>query len=231
MRAEQTSVDSLSLVTQTLTQESICREGFRILLVLAALPAIAQAPSKSSLLTTQIWPNQNAPMRLHRIAPDATVESTNWSGYAVTGSDFTDAEGSWIQPKADCSATPNSYAAFWVGIDGYSDTTVEQTGTLIECIGTTAEYYSWWEFYPLNSIQIISGFKVSPGNKIDASVTYNGTEFTVTLRNETTGKSFTHSGKVSGAKRASAEWIAEAPASSTGILPFSDFGTGRFGSN
>jgi hypothetical protein len=35
-------------------------------------------------------------LKLHRIAPDATVESLNWSAYAVTGSSFTDAEGSWI---------------------------------------------------------------------------------------------------------------------------------------
>jgi hypothetical protein len=203
--------------------------GFRLLLVLAALPALAQAPSKTPI--TPIWRHQNAPMKLHRIAPDATVESTNWAGYAVTGSGFDDAEGSWIQPKADCSKTPNTYAAFWVGIDGYSDTTVEQTGTLVLCSGTTASYYAWWEFYPLNSVQIISGFKVSPGNKIDASVTYNGTEFTLTIRNETTGKSFTHSGNVSGAKRASAEWIAEAPSSSTGVLLLSDFGTAKFGSD
>lgn len=202
-----------------------------ILLFLAALPAMAQAPSKNSLLTTPIWLNQNAPMKLHRIAPDGTVESNNWSGYAVTGSDFTDAEASWIQPKADCSKTPNTYAVFWVGIDGYSDSTVEQTGTLVICSGTTAQYYGWWEFFPLNSVQIISGFKVSPSNKFDASVTYNGTEFTVTLRNETTAESFTHSGKVSGAKRTSAEWIAEAPANSSGILPLSDFGTASFGSD
>jgi hypothetical protein len=206
--------------------------GLRILLVLAALPALAQGPSKNSLFTSVIWLNQNAaPMKLHRISPEGIVESENWAGYAVTGTGFHDAEASWFQPKADCSKTPNTYAVFWVGIDGYSDTTVEQTGTLIWCNGTTAQYYGWWEFYPLNSIQLISGFKVSPGNKFDASVTYNGTDFTLTLRNETTGKTFTHSGAVSGAKRTSAEWIAEAPSSSTGILPLSDFGTAKFGSH
>lgn len=198
-----------------------------ILLVLAALPAMAQAPSKQSLQTLI----QNAPMRFHGLAPDGTVLSDNWSGYAVTGSDFDEAEGSWIQPKGDCSKTPNSLAAFWVGIDGYSSTTVEQTGTLIYCDGTTAYYYGWWEFYPTNDIQLISDYKVSPGNKIDASVTYNGSEFTLTLRNEATGKTFTHSGKVSGAKRNSAEWIAEAPSNSSGVEPLSDFGTASFGSD
>lgn len=66
---------------------------------------------------------------------------------------------------------------------------------------------------------------------MDASITYNGSEFTLTLRNESTGKIFTHSGEVSGAKRSSAEWIAEAPTGSTGVLPLSDFSTTSFGSD
>lgn len=113
----------------------------RVFFILAALPALAQAPKKNSLSTVIARNQHAAPMKLHGFAPDGAVESDNWSGYAVTGSGFNDAEGSWIQPKADCSKTPNSYAAIWVGIDGYSDSTVEQTGTLIYCNGTTAEYY------------------------------------------------------------------------------------------
>src|SRR5262245_53546689 len=49
--------------------------------------------------------------------------SSNWAGYAVTGADgsVTDAKGSWIVPSVICSASaPDSYSAFWVGIDGYS---------------------------------------------------------------------------------------------------------------
>jgi hypothetical protein len=72
---------------------------------------------------------------------------------------------------------------------------------------------------------------VSPGDEISAEVSYNGSQFTVTITDETTKKSFSKTGTVRGAQRSSAEWIAEAPCCtrSGGSLPLSDFGTVRFG--
>ncbi|HMK82584.1 MAG TPA: G1 family glutamic endopeptidase, partial [Candidatus Bathyarchaeia archaeon] len=61
------------------------------------------------------------------------VDSTNWAGYAVTGTDVSDVVGTYIQPAVSCSSQ-TTYVATWVGIDGYSSSTVEQTGTLAECI-------------------------------------------------------------------------------------------------
>jgi hypothetical protein len=203
-----------------------------ILVVLAVLPALAQVPTSPVTLAPgeQIAPFQHAPMKLHGVprTPGA-VESENWSGYAVTGSDFTNAQGSWEVTKVDCTKTPNAYAAFWVGIDGYSSDTVEQTGTLAYCNGTTPVYYAWYEFYPAASVEI--PVPVHPGQKISASVTYNGTEFTTTLTNETTGKTYSKNGTVPTATRSSAEWIAEAPCCTTtgGILPLADYGVGPFG--
>jgi hypothetical protein len=170
-------------------------------------------------------------LRPERIINGVTVsDSTNWSGYAVTGSSFTYAKGSWTVPSVNCSTTPNTYAAFWVGIDGWSSSTVEQTGTDSDCDGKTASYYAWYEFYP-NPSEEISGFTVSPGNHISAEVSYSGSTFTVTITNETTGKTYSKTGKVSGAARSSAEWIAEAPCCTNrgGILPLADFGTVDFG--
>ena len=67
---------------------------------------------------------------------------------------------------------------------------------------------------------------------MSASVTYSGTQFTIKITNVTTGKSFSKSSRVSGAKRTSAEWIAEAPCCTRGggILPLADFGTVDLGS-
>jgi hypothetical protein len=158
-------------------------------------------------------------------------DSTNWSGYAVTGSAFTTAKASWIIPTVTCSKTPNTYSSFWVGLDGWTSSTVEQTGTDSDCDGSRASYYAWYEFYPAASV-LISSVPVSPGNKMEASVTWvSGTEFTVSITNESTGKSFSKTGRVSGAQRTSAEWIAEAPCCTNagGILPLSDFGTVDFG--
>jgi len=201
-----------------------------VLAVLFISPALAQAPSTISPLTTAIMSlSQHAPMRFHRLRLDGAVESENWSGYAVTGSSFTEAEGSWVVPKADCAKTPNTYAAFWVGIDGYSSKTVEQTGTLIVCVGKSPVYYSWYEFYP-KPLTLISKVPVSPGDSISAQVTYSGSEFTINLTNETTGKAYSASAEVSGAERSSAEWIAEAPTSIiSGVLPLTDFVQASFG--
>jgi|SRR5271166_5815078 len=212
------------------------------LLVLVALPALAQvqsgavaSPSTTASAPTHVLaPRQHAPMRLHGngLASDGSVTSENWSGYAVTGSAFTVAKGSWTVPTVNCSKTPSTYSSFWVGIDGYSSTTVEQTGTDSDCSGSSPRYYAWYEFYPAGSV-LVSSVPVSPGNKMSASVTYSGSEFTIKIANVTTGKTFSKSSRVSGARRTSAEWIAEAPCCtrSGGILPLADFGTVDLGSD
>jgi hypothetical protein len=202
---------------------------FAILGAIAILPAFAQAQSAPTDME-KIAPRQHRPIADRVDHGDGTSTSTNWSGYAVTGTSFTSAKGSWTQPTATCTTSGDKYAAFWVGLDGYSSTTVEQTGTDSDCDGKSPSYYAWYEFYPNPSYEITS-VPIKPGDQISASVTYSGSEFTITLENVTTGKSFTKSARVSGAKRSSAEWITEAPCctSGGGILPLSDFGTVLFG--
>jgi hypothetical protein len=207
-----------------------------LLAVTPALAQVASVPVTASNDAAVITPRQHAPRKVipgrpARVIDNVTVtDSSNWSGYAVTGSSFTSAKASWTVPTVNCTKTPNTYAAFWVGLDGWTSSTVEQTGTDSDCDSKTPSYYAWYEFYP-NPSELISSIKVSPGNQMSASVTYSGSEFTVTITDETTGKSFSKSGKVSGAKRSSAEWIAEAPCctNSGGILPLADFGTVDFG--
>jgi hypothetical protein len=138
-----------------------------------------------------------------------------WAGYAVTGSDFTYVQGSWVVHSVDCTATPNSDSSEWVGIDGWSSNTVEQTGTDADCNGSTPFYYVWYEFYPLNTIPI-TDISIAPGDKFNAWVGYDGNnEYTVSITNITTGQSFTKEVEFSGADgsgeplRNSAEWIEE----------------------
>jgi hypothetical protein len=197
------------------------------------LPACAQfsgvAPAPSA--TEKIAARQLGPIREKREHFDGTSDSTNWSGYAVLGSSFTSAEASWIVPAANCEGVKgDQYSAFWVGLDGYSSSTVEQTGTLSDCAGKKPSYYAWYEFYP-NPMYEVTSVPIVPGDVISASVVYNGGKFKVTIKNQTTGQSYSTSATVSGASRSSAEWIVEAPCctSSGGILPLADFGTGHFG--
>lgn len=187
---------------------------------------VAAASAPVAAHVTPFFTTIGSPLRM-----TSNSSATNWAGYAVTGAkgSVTYVAGSWTEPAAKCSGTGSQYAAFWVGIDGYSSTTVEQTGTEADCSGSTASYYAWFEFYPSPS-KLVSTIAVHPGDVFSASVTYSTTtaKFTVSLKDVTTGKSFTKTAAVKSAKRTSAEWIAEAPYSG-GILPLTDFGTVNFG--
>ncbi len=162
---------------------------------------------------------------------DGAVRSTNWSGYAVTGSagSVSRVKGSWVVPaiQGTCPSA-NQYSSHWVGIDGFNSGTVEQTGTDSDCQNGAPRYYAWYEFYPQPSF-IISGIVVSPGDVMTAQVSRSGSHFTVTVTDDTTGKSFSKTKTVSSAQASSAEWITEAPSSSGGILPLADFGTVSWG--
>jgi hypothetical protein len=196
-------------------------------LALLLFVGVGVAQTGAAPITAQKTPHEHAPMKLVGMFPGGAVTSANWSGYAVTGSEFTYAKGSWHVPEVDCNKTPDRYSAFWLGLDGYSDSTVEQTGTSSDCDGTTPVYYAWYEFYPAGSVTI--SMAVAPGDVMGASVTYSDGKFTLGLHNHTTGAEFHVTKAVSGAKRTSAEWIAEAPSGSGGILPLADFVRASYG--
>jgi Peptidase A4 family len=152
------------------------------------------------------------------------VESTNWAGYADTGSGFSKVTASWTEPTGVSSGRTTSLAAFWVGIDGYSSDSVEQDGTLIESYEGTVYYYDWWEIYPENDVQTVA--TVSPGDHITSTVTRSGSSYTLSVTDSThTADSFSTTQTYSGAADSSAEWIAEAPSGSSGVYPLTDFGS------
>ena len=162
--------------------------------------------------------------------------STNWSGYVVS-SDVglvTDVNGSWIVPSVSCSGFRSYSVAFWVGIDGWNSSTVEQTGTETDCQFGTPIYYAWYEFYPSASV-LISTVTISPGDVISAGVSCQtgGLQCTVSITDVGSGQSFSHSKTFrarSAPQMSSAEWIAEAPSLSSGRpIPLADFGTVYFG--
>jgi len=176
-------------------------------------------------------PHQHSPLRLRQARENGTATSTNWSGYAVTGSkgSVTSVTGSWVIPAANCSMTPTGYASFWVGIDGWSSNSVEQIGTDSDCSSGTPAYYAWYEFYPHPSFYAGALTNLSVGDVMSATVSYNSktSEFTATISDlsKSPPLSYTTTFKSHSADRSSAEWIAEAPSGSGGVLPLSDFGT------
>jgi hypothetical protein len=158
----------------------------------------------------------------HRITRST---STNWAGYSATGGTFTSVSATWKQPAVTCTAA-TAYSSFWVGLDGDGTNTVEQTGTDADCSGGKPVYYAWYEMYPKFPVNL--SLTIHAGDTMSASVTTAGRgSFTLTIRDTTTGGSFTTVQKLKHAKLGSAEVIAEAP-SSGGVLPLANFGTVGF---
>jgi len=189
----------------------LCGALVGVLAIAAALSATAGGATSS--------------MRHGPIHMRTNSTSTNWSGYAVTGGHYTSVSSAWTQPAANCSGT--AYSSFWVGLDGDTSSTVEQTGTDADCSGSTPVYYAWYEMYPKFPVNYNN--PVSPGDHMSASVTTNGSgSFTLTISDSTKGWTRTTNARLKSAKLKSAEVIAEAPSSSGGVLPLANFGTVSF---
>jgi hypothetical protein len=158
-----------------------------------------------------------------------SVTSGNWSGYAATGSSgsYTSVTSSWVQPAVNCGSQ-DTYSSFWVGLDGYNNSALEQTGTEADCIDGQAEYGAWWEVLPASETPW--SVTVEPGDQMTATVTDNGDgTFTMTLADSTQGWNQTTTQQGSdGYQDSSAEVIAEATDVNGQIADLSDFGSVNF---
>jgi hypothetical protein len=167
----------------------------------------------------------NAP-RLAPIHKISHSTSSNWAGYAAFNGQYTTVSANWKQPTASCTSA-TTYSSFWVGLDGYSSNTVEQTGTSADCSGGTPRYYAWYEMYPKFPVNL--SIAVRAGDSMSASVTTDGAgHFTLHIHNGTTGGDFVTTQTSKKARLSSAEAIAEAPSGSGGVLPLTNFGTASF---
>jgi len=138
------------------------------------------------------------------------ADSGNWAGYAAHGASgkFTKITGSWTEPVATCSGS--KLAAPWIGLDGYSTQTVEQTGVAVSCSGSQASYAGWYEMYPANPVYFSN--PVSAGDKFTASVTNtSGHTYKLVLEDVTKGWTHTENKTLASAEDASAEAILEGP--------------------
>ena len=152
--------------------------------------------------------------------------SSNWSGYSAINGRYTSVSANWTQPTATCTSA-STYSSFWVGLDGDGSSTVEQTGTSADCSGGAPRYYAWYEMYPKFPTNL--SLTIRPGDSISASVTTDGRgSFNLTITNNSTGQTFATTQRLKRASLASAEVIAEAPSSSSGVLPLTNFGTAGF---
>jgi Peptidase A4 family len=160
-------------------------------------------------------------IRLHRDGrPAAGPEgipiqySSNWSGYLALpksghATSFRYVQGDYTVPSVNCSVTASAFAYFWVGLDGDSDSTVEQDGVGGYCISGSPTYFAWSEMYPAG-VQI--QFYLDPGDAVTSSVYYNSSAhlYTLDLTDLTSGQTFSvNQACASTCRNSSAEVITE----------------------
>ncbi|GAA4157498.1 hypothetical protein GCM10022286_09190 [Gryllotalpicola daejeonensis] len=134
--------------------------------------------------------------------------SYNWAGYAKTGT-FSSASATWTVPTT--LSTKSGYASTWVGLDGYADSYLTQTGIEEDVVNGRVTYGAWWEVITPTNVApevAFSGFTIKPGDSITGTATRNGSTTTLTLKDNTTGKTASHTASFAG-PGASAEWIQE----------------------
>lgn len=152
--------------------------------------------------------------------------SSNWSGYAVTGGPYTSVTGTWIVP-AVAPSRRSTYSSSWVGIDGFSDSSLIQTGTEQDFVNGAARYYAWWEILPAPET-VITALAVYPGDLMRASIAEGSSgSWTIAITDATRGESFTTTQSYSG-PRSSAEWIEEAPTVGGHVATLANYGQTTF---
>jgi len=176
----------------------------------AAAPVSAAANHRSA--TRAAWPG---------------LTSTNWSGYAQTpngSTSYTYASGSWTVPSVQ---KKNGYSSSWVGIDGFDNSSLIQTGTEHDYVNGHAVYRAWWEILPAAET-IIPSITVSPGDHITAFVKHStGNKWLISISDVTTGKSFSTTQTYTGPGH-SAEWIQEAPSNGVSVLKLAHYSKTTF---
>ena len=205
--------------------------------VSAAIALLAQAVVAGSMPARAAGP---PPLRHHpmiQVEPTTPVEgsaatfltATNWSGYAVAGGTYTSATGCWTVPTVT-GGGGNGYSSSWVGIDGFDNQDLIQTGTEQDWWAGVTYYQAWWEILPAEET-VITGMTISPGDEMCGSVAQvSGDVWTISLQDVTRSETFSQEESYGGLE-ASAEWIQERPYvcdPSCGLANLADYGETTF---
>ena len=163
-----------------------------------------------------------------------SLRVSQWSGYMVA-SDVQNQSAivisisaSWTVPEVKPSEN-NTFSGAWVGIGGYGEDTLIQTGTEQEYINGRSAYYAWYELLPDHLIRIPS-LHVRSGDLITASVSpvsENASTWSIEINDVTRGEQFKKVVVYNSSMR-SAEWIVERPKVNGTISTLANFGNVTF---
>jgi hypothetical protein len=172
---------------------------------------------------TLFFTNSNQPNK------PTVLRVSQWSGYMVTPEVqdqpplVTGVNASWRVPEVRPSEN-NTFSGVWVGIGGYGEDTLIQTGTEQEYIDGKVSYYSWYELLPAHLVRI-SDLHVRPGDLIMASVSLasqNASTWSIEIKDVTKGEHFKKV-VVYNSSMHSAEWIVERPLVNDRISTLANF--------
>ena len=159
---------------------------------------------------------------------------SQWSGYMVA-SDVqnrspvvSSVSASWTVPEVKPSEN-NTFSGVWVGIGGYREETLIQTGTEQEYFNGELIYYAWYELLP-DYVVRIPNLHIRAGDTITASISLvneNTSTWSIEIRDVTRTEQFKKS-IVYNSSRLSAEWVVERPKVNGAISTLADFGNVTF---
>jgi hypothetical protein len=160
-----------------------------------------------------------------------TWAASNWSGYAETGT-FTGVTGTWTVPSVAASSSA-TYSSAWIGVDGFNNSNLIQTGTEEDYYNGAAHYNAWWEILPAAETALPGSFAVAAGDRMKASIYETSTTsgggapggpggpgrkgaapsqhvWAISISDTTRGWTFS-TNQAYGGTGTSAEWVMEAP--------------------
>ena len=163
---------------------------------------------------------------------------SQWSGYMVASDTQIDVQnrssvvssvsGSWVVPAVNPSENI-TFSGVWVGIGGYGEETLIQTGTEQEYINGKAAYYAWYEILPDYLVRI-QNIHVQPGDTMTASISLvnkNTNTWSITIKDVTRDEPFKKT-VVYNSSMLSAEWVVERPKVNGTVSTLADFGIVTF---
>jgi hypothetical protein len=171
---------------------------------------------------------------LPHLVPGNTATSASWSGYAVTaasGVHLTFISGDFTVPSVNCANSPLGSSGLagvshWAGLDGLNGGTVERIGVDGFCDSTgVPEYLAFYQMVPEPAVAFTG---VSPGDAVQASVSFTGSGYKLVLTDVTSGASISTTQACppgSACHNASAEMISDdLGGTAAGGINLADFG-------
>jgi hypothetical protein len=158
-----------------------------------------------------------------------TLDSSNWSGYLELNGPFSEVSGTFSVPSLVAGTPRADQMSVWVGIDGGNgDNSLIQAGFNESPDSRSSAGFviqPWWEILPASET-FINSVEIHAGDTVTVAIgQISGSEWAITLTDNTNGESFTTEQTYSG-PASTAEWIVEALTVNGGVSVLAPYSPG-----